>query len=159
MYNNKAKKRVILSQFSTASAAEDDIAPSFLETIYGVNVIGAIRKLFSHWFSLKWEENGVFWRLRCWLSSSFPSLLCFTSILSFSSFAKWTKMGSKIRKFFIFLDLQTAILAREAKKLMVSYLLWFLKFYVQTFIRLTAKSWTQQNCQHFTGHFWNRFCL
>ena len=28
------------------------------KTIYGVNVMGAIRKLFSYWFSLKWEENG-----------------------------------------------------------------------------------------------------
>ena len=35
------------------------------KTIYGVNVMGAIRKLFSYWFSLKWEENGVSRRLRC----------------------------------------------------------------------------------------------
>ena len=82
------------------------------------------------------------------------SLLHFHSLFLF--FCQVNKNG---RKFFIFLDLHTAILAREAKKLMVSYLLWFLLFCVQTFIRLTAKSWTQQNCQHFTGHFWNRFCL
>ena len=36
------------------------LLPSIHEkTIYGVNVMGAIRKLFSYWFSLKWEENGA----------------------------------------------------------------------------------------------------
>lgn len=40
------------------------------KTIYGVNVMGAIRKLFSYWFSLKWEENGSF------LSSTHTFLLC-----------------------------------------------------------------------------------
>ena len=80
---NKGEEKVILSQFSTGA---DDIAPSFLETIYGVNVIGAIRKLFSYWFSLKWEENGVFWRLLM-LTFFFFSPLFSTSLpFSLSSF-------------------------------------------------------------------------
>ena len=80
------QKRVILSQFSTTSAAEDDIAPSFLETIYGVNVIGAIRKLFSYWFSLKWEENGVFWRLLMLTFFFFSPLFSASLPFSLSSF-------------------------------------------------------------------------
>ena len=56
------------------------------KTIYGVNVMGAIRKLFSYWFSLKWEENGVFWRLLMLTFFFFSPLFSASLPFSLSSF-------------------------------------------------------------------------
>ena len=63
------------------------LLPSIHEkTIYGVNVMGAIRKLFSYWFSLKWEENGVFWRLLMLTFFFFSPLFSASLPFSLSSF-------------------------------------------------------------------------
>ena len=86
-----------MSQFSTAAA--DDIAPSFLETIYGVNVIGAIRKLFSYWFSLKWEENGVFWRLLTFFSPSFLSASLPSSFYCHTVNKNWFQKREFLRRY------------------------------------------------------------